>query len=160
MPGGETETKPYPPHPHISDAQHLSIPPSRSRQYQDIGAIIEDHVTPLGYTTVKSFCGHGIGTTFHTTPNILHYRNAEPAGTMEAGHVFTIEPMICQGTNQHVTWPDEWTAATKDGGWTAQFEHTLLITEDGAVPLTGKVEGQSMVQPWEGDGGFFKGAGE
>ena len=131
------------------------------RKYQDIGAIIEDHITPLGYTTVKSFCGHGIGKTFHTTPNILHYRNQEPAGIMEVGHVFTIEPMICEGTNEHVTWKDDWTAATKDGGRTAQFEHTLVITEGGCVPLTGKREG-GMEQIWEGRSevckGFFEGS--
>jgi len=130
------------------------------RKYQDIGAIIEDHVTPLGYSTVKTFCGHGIGSTFHTTPNILHYRNREPAGVMEAGHVFTIEPMICEGTADHVTWPDDWTAATKDGRRTAQFEHTLLITDDGCVPLTGKAEG-CLEQVWEERSevydGFFKG---
>jgi methionyl aminopeptidase len=61
--------------------------------YKDIGAIIEDYVTPRGLTTVKSFCGHGIGSVFHANPNILHYRNNEPAGKMAAGHTFTIEVM-------------------------------------------------------------------
>ena len=66
--------------------------------YKDIGAIIEDHVVPRGFTTVKNFCGHGIGSVFHTNPNILHYRNNEPNGQMTVGHTFTIEPMICEGT--------------------------------------------------------------
>lgn len=126
------------------------------RKYQDIGAIIEDYVTSRGYTTVRSFCGHGIGSTFHTTPNILHYRNSEPNGVMEIGHTFTIEPMICEGTNKHVTWPDDWTAATQDGKRTAQFEHTLLVTEGGCVPLTGKIEG-SMKQEWEEKSEIHKG---
>lgn len=68
------------------------------RDYKDIGGIIEDHVTDLGFTTVKNFCGHGIGSVFHTNPNIFHYRNSEPNGQMAVGHTFTIEPMICQGT--------------------------------------------------------------
>jgi len=126
------------------------------RKYQDLGGIIEDYVSKEGYTTVRSFCGHGIGSTFHTTPNILHYKNSEPNGTMEPGHTFTIEPMICEGTNKHVTWPDDWTAATADGKRTAQFEHTLLITEDGCIPLTGKIE-TSMKQEWEEKSEVHKG---
>ncbi|GMH74623.1 hypothetical protein TrRE_jg6688 [Triparma retinervis] len=118
------------------------------RPYSEIGGIIEDYVTSRGFATVRAFCGHGIGSVFHTTPNVLHYRNAEPNGKMEVGHTFTIEPMICEGTSRHVTWPDDWTAATKDGGRTAQFEHTLLIEEDGVRPLTGKREGD-RVQWWE-----------
>ncbi|KAL7552498.1 hypothetical protein ACHAWF_015745 [Thalassiosira exigua] len=106
--------------------------------YKDIGAIIEDHVTEQGFTTVKSFCGHGI----------LHYRNSEPAGKMAPGHTFTIEPMICEGAATYLMWPDDWTATTKDGGRSAQFEHTLLITPDGVEALTGKIE-TSPVQFWE-----------
>jgi methionyl aminopeptidase len=87
---------------------------------------------------VRHFCGHGIGSVFHTTPNILHYRNNEP-GKMEVGHVFTIEPMICEGTEKHVEWRDAWTATTIDGKRSAQFEHTLLITEDGVEALTGRL---------------------
>lgn len=68
------------------------------KDYKDIGGIIEDHVTELGFTTVRNFCGHGIGSVFHTNPNIFHYRNSEPCGQMAPGHTFTIEPMICEGT--------------------------------------------------------------
>lgn len=68
--------------------------------YKDIGAIIEDHITERGFTTVRNFCGHGIGSVFHTNPNIFHYRNNEPAGKMAPGHTFTIEPMICEGTGK------------------------------------------------------------
>lgn len=118
--------------------------------YKDIGAIIEDHVLERGYTTVRSFCGHGIGSVFHTTPNILHYRNTEPAGKMSAGHTFTIEPMICEGDGGYLMWPDDWTATTKDGKRSAQFEHTLLITPDGVEALTAKIE-TSPIQFWERD---------
>ena len=59
---------------------------------------------------------------------------------MEVGHVFTIEPMICEGTQQHVEWKDKWTATTRDGKRSAQFEHTLLVTPDGVEPLTGRIE--------------------
>eukprot|EP00569_Conticribra_weissflogii_P005742 CAMPEP_0171333786 /NCGR_PEP_ID=MMETSP0878-20121228/4224_1 /TAXON_ID=67004 /ORGANISM="Thalassiosira weissflogii, Strain CCMP1336" /LENGTH=369 /DNA_ID=CAMNT_0011834773 /DNA_START=186 /DNA_END=1295 /DNA_ORIENTATION=- len=126
------------------------------RDYKDIGAIIEDHVTEKGFTTVKSFCGHGIGSVFHTNPNILHYRNNEPAGKMAPGHTFTIEPMICEGENGYLMWPDDWTATTKDGGRSAQFEHTLLITPDGVEALTGKIE-SSPVQFWERDSEVHEG---
>ena len=63
----------------------------RGNYYKDIGGIIEDYITPLGYTTVKNFCG----SVFHTNSNILHYKNNEPNGEMSVGHTFTIEPMIC-----------------------------------------------------------------
>lgn len=108
-------------------------------KYSDIGGIIEDIIVPKGYTSVKEFCGHGIGRVFHTTPNILHFKNNQRAGIMEEGHTFTIEPMICLGSNVPVTWPDKWTAATSDGLPSAQFEHTLLITKDGVEELTGKL---------------------
>ncbi|KAL1508158.1 hypothetical protein AB1Y20_007745 [Prymnesium parvum] len=106
--------------------------------FNGIGSIIEDYVTPLGYSSVATFCGHGIGKTFHCTPNILHTKNNEP-GKMQVGHVFTIEPMICEGTHRHVEWADGWTATTKDGKRSAQFEHTLLITPTGVELLTGKL---------------------
>ncbi|EJK53475.1 hypothetical protein THAOC_27089 [Thalassiosira oceanica] len=114
--------------------------------YKDIGAIIEDHVVEQGFTTVKSFCGHGY----------LHYRNSEPAGKMAAGHTFTIEPMICEGSADYLLWDDEWTATTRDGGRSAQFEHTLLITPDGVEALTGKIE-TSPVQFWERESEFHNG---
>mmetsp|Transcript_28898 Transcript_28898/g.40879 ORF Transcript_28898/g.40879 Transcript_28898/m.40879 type:complete len:519 (+) Transcript_28898:2189-3745(+) len=126
------------------------------KDYKDIGAIIEDYVTPRGFTTVRNFCGHGIGSVFHTNPNILHYRNNEPNGQMAAGHTFTIEPMICEGSPRALTWPDEWTATTIDGKRSAQFEHTLLITSDGVEALTGKIEG-SPLQFWERDSKIHSG---
>merc|ERR1739844_498467 len=126
------------------------------KDYKDIGAIIEDHVTERGLTTVKNFCGHGIGSVFQTNPNIFHYKNSEPNGQMAPGHTFTIEPMICQGTSQVLSWPDQWTATTRDGKRTAQFEHTLLITKDGVEALTGKLE-TSPMQFWERDSEVHQG---
>lgn len=127
------------------------------RAYKDIGGVIEDRVVRDGFTSVKNFCGHGIGSVFHTSPNILHFKNNEPNGVMAPGHTFTIEPMICERGARSVTWPDAWTAATVDGGRTAQFEHTLLVTEDGVVPLTGKIPGESPVQFWEEESDVHQG---
>jgi len=126
------------------------------KDYKEIGAIIEDYVTKEGFTTVRNFCGHGIGSVFHTSPNILHYRNNEPNGQMAPGNTFTIEPMICEGSAKALTWPDEWTATTVDGGRSAQFEHTLVITKDGIEALTGKIE-SSPLQFWEIESKFHQG---
>jgi len=127
------------------------------KDYKDIGAIIEDHIDANGgFSTVRNFCGHGIGSVFHTNPNILHYRNNEPNGQMAVGHTFTIEPMICEGSAKPITWPDEWTATTIDGKRSAQFEHTLLITKDGVEALTGKNE-NSPIQFWERNSKVHKG---
>ena len=71
-------------------------------RYSEIGGVIEDIIRPKGYTSVQEFCGHGIGRVFHTTPNILHYKNNQRLGVMEPGHTFTIEPMICMGSNKPV----------------------------------------------------------
>jgi len=119
-----------------------------SRDYKDIGAVIEDFVTREGFSSVRSFCGHGIGSVFHASPDILHFRNNVPNGQMAAGHTFTIEPVICEGSAQALLWRDEWTATTADGKLCAQFEHTLLITSDGTEALTGKIE-SSPLQFWE-----------
>lgn len=116
--------------------------------YNAIGRSIQEHVTPRGYSSVRAFCGHGIGQVFHTAPNIYHYTVNQSLGEMEPGHVFTIEPMICEGLADPYMWPDDWTATTVDGKRSAQFEHTLLVTEDGVEALTGKLEG-SPVQFWE-----------
>jgi len=118
--------------------------------FSGIGKIIEDFVKPYGYSSNRDFCGHGIGKVFHTSPNILHVRNSEP-GRMQVGNVFTIEPMICEGTSQHVMWNDQWTATTRDGKRSAQFEHTLLITETGVEAFTGRLPTSNPFF-WELDG--------
>ena len=116
--------------------------------YNAIGRAIQDRVTPLGYTSVREFCGHGIGTVFHTSPNIYHYAVNQELEIMESGQVFTIEPMICEGRADAYMWKDDWTATTVDGKRSAQFEHTLLVTDDGVEALTGKIE-SSPIQFWE-----------
>ncbi len=118
------------------------------RHYNDLGGLIEDYVVQEGLSSVKDFCGHGIGTLFQTTPDILHYRNNEPNGRMAAGHTFTIEPMVNEGMSKVLNWADGWTATTVDGKRSAQFEHTLLVTDDGVEALTAKNE-KSMLQFWE-----------
>jgi len=109
-------------------------------KYSEIGGIIDDVIAPKGYTSTRNFCGHGVGKVFHSNPTILHYRNKQNNGVMAPGHIFTIEPMINEGDANNVMWKDDWTATTKDGKRSAQFEHTLLITEDGVEPLTAKTE--------------------
>lgn len=104
--------------------------------YKEIGAIIEKHAKSCGFSVVKTYCGHGIGRLFHTVPNVPHYAKNKTVGIMRPGHIFTIEPMINEGAWQDLSWPDEWTAVTIDGKRSAQFEHTILVTEDGYELLT------------------------
>jgi len=117
-------------------------------KYSQIGGVIEEVVKKEGFTSVRNFCGHGVGAVFHTNPTILHYKNSQNNGVMAPGHVFTIEPMINEGVHNNIMWNDGWTATTTDGGRSAQFEHTLLITETGVEPLTAKTE-SSPRQWWE-----------
>eukprot|EP00543_Licmophora_paradoxa_P007209 CAMPEP_0202442362 /NCGR_PEP_ID=MMETSP1360-20130828/1813_1 /ASSEMBLY_ACC=CAM_ASM_000848 /TAXON_ID=515479 /ORGANISM="Licmophora paradoxa, Strain CCMP2313" /LENGTH=366 /DNA_ID=CAMNT_0049057707 /DNA_START=156 /DNA_END=1256 /DNA_ORIENTATION=+ len=126
------------------------------KNYNEIGAIIEDYVVQRGYTTVRNFVGHGIGSLFHCKPNVLHYRNEQMNGKISPGHTFTIEPMICEGRAEALKWPDQWTATTVDGKRSAQFEHTLLATSEGVEALTGKIE-TSPLQFWEKTGGIWLG---
>jgi len=109
--------------------------------YRDIGGVIQNHVTKAGFSVVRTYCGHGIGRLFHTAPSIPHYSKNKAVGVMKPGHVFTIEPMINEGTWHDVTWPDDWTSSTRDGKRSAQFEHTLLVTETGVEVLTARLPG-------------------
>ncbi|XP_048516688.1 methionine aminopeptidase 1 isoform X1 [Dendroctonus ponderosae] len=109
-------------------------------KYREIGNIIQKHAQYHGFSVVKSYCGHGIHRLFHTAPNVPHYANNRAVGVMKAGHCFTIEPMISQGTWKDVMWPDNWTAVTADGMWSAQFEQTLLVNETGCEILTKRRE--------------------
>ena len=106
------------------------------RPVSDIGRAIEDHARAHHYGVVKAFVGHGIGEQFHTDLQILHYYDAGSTTVMRPGMTFTIEPMISLGTWRHVMWDDGWTAVTADGKRTAQFEHTVLVTDTGAEILT------------------------
>ncbi|ETV88527.1 methionine aminopeptidase, type I [Aphanomyces astaci] len=102
--------------------------------FQAIGARVHDVAMATSHSIIHEFCGHGIGRTFHALPLILHFPNTE-RGEMLPGMAFTIEPALCEGRNEIVYWDDEWTVATADGKRSAQFEHTLLITDDGGVEV-------------------------
>ncbi|GAA5900648.1 uncharacterized protein JCM6883_002911 [Sporobolomyces salmoneus] len=105
-------------------------------QYQDVGKTIEFVASKRGFSTNKTYVGHGINQLFHCAPNVPHYAGNRASGTMRVGQTFTIEPMICVGQQKEVHWPDNWTAATCDGKASAQFEETLLITPEGVEVLT------------------------
>jgi len=96
----------------------------------DIGSAIQEHVESLGFSVVKDFCGHGIGTVFHKQPNILHYGKKNTGMELEPGMTFTIEPMINEGEFDVMILKDGWTAVTKDKSLSAQFEHTIGVTHD------------------------------
>jgi methionyl aminopeptidase len=104
--------------------------------YKHLGDAIEAKCASYGYTVVKSICGHGIGRLFHCPPVVPHYANSRAAGVMKAGHVFTIEPMVCEGSAQDILWPDGWTIATKDGKRCSMFEQMFLVTEGGREIIT------------------------
>ena len=97
----------------------------------DIGATIQNHVEAEGFSVVQDFCGHGIGKNFHEDPNVLHYGKKGTGEKIKAGMIFTIEPMINFGKYETKTLNDGWTAVTKDKSLSAQFEHTIGVTEDG-----------------------------
>ncbi|NUS72800.1 MAG: type I methionyl aminopeptidase [Corynebacteriales bacterium] len=101
-----------------------------------IGRVIEAYAKRFGYGVVRDFTGHGIAETFHSGLYIPHYEDPALTTEMEPGMTFTIEPMITLGTHEWRMWPDNWTVVTADGSWTAQFEHTIVITDDGAQILT------------------------
>ena len=103
----------------------------------DIGKAIERHARAHNFAVVPAFVGHGIGEQFHTDLHIPHYYDPRATTPLVPGMTFTIEPMIALGTGRHVVWPDGWTAVTADGRRTAQFEHTVLVTDGGVDILTG-----------------------
>jgi len=102
----------------------------------DIGRAIEDCVHPHGYGVVRDFVGHGIGEVFHMEPQVPHYFDQRNSFVLRPGMTFTIEPMINGGDWRHRVWRDNWTAVTIDGRRSAQFEHTVLVREDGTEILT------------------------
>jgi len=106
----------------------------------DIGAIIQQHAEAHRFSVVRDFCGHGIGVSMHEGPNILHYGKAGTGVTLEPGMIFTIEPMINAGKAETKVLPDGWTAVTKDHSLSAQWEHTILVTETGYEVLTLRAE--------------------
>jgi len=101
-----------------------------------IGRVIESYAKRFGYGVVRDFTGHGIGTTFHSGLVIPHYDDPAATTVMQPGMTFTIEPMLTLGTHEYDIWKDGWTVVTKDRKRTAQFEHTIVVTEDGHEILT------------------------
>jgi methionyl aminopeptidase len=101
-----------------------------------IGRVIEAYAKRFDYGVVRDFTGHGIGRSFHSGLVILHYEEPKVDTVIEKGMTFTIEPMITLGGIDYDIWPDGWTVTTKDKSWTAQFEHTLVVTDEGAEILT------------------------
>lgn len=102
----------------------------------DIGHAIQAHAEKHAYSVVQEFCGHGIGKGFHEEPQVLHYGKAKTGPQLKVGMIFTIEPMINQGKRQIRFASNGWTALTKDRSLSAQFEHTVLVTETGYEVLT------------------------
>jgi methionyl aminopeptidase len=101
-----------------------------------IGRVIEAYAKRFGYGVVRDFTGHGIARSFHSGLVILHYDEPKVDTVIEKGMTFTIEPMITLGGIDYDIWDDGWTVTTKDKSWTAQFEHTMVVTDDGAEILT------------------------
>ncbi|KAJ9130824.1 Methionine aminopeptidase [Pleurostoma richardsiae] len=106
--------------------------------FRDFGNIIAKRAKESGCSVVRAYCGHGINRLFHCPPDILHYARNRTVGAVKPGMTFTIEPMIVLGDYHDVTWPDNWTSTTVDGKRSAQFEHTMLVTEDGVEVLTAR----------------------
>ena len=102
----------------------------------DIGHVIQQHAEGNGFSVVREYCGHGIGRVFHEDPQVLHYGQPNTGLTLEAGMTFTIEPMLNAGKKETRLMPDQWTVVTKDRSLSAQWEHTILVTETGHDILT------------------------
>jgi len=105
-------------------------------QLGDIGAAIQEHAEANNFSVVREFCGHGIGDKFHEPPQILHYGSKGEGLELKEGMTFTIEPMINAGKKEIKMLNDGWTVVTKDRSLSAQWEHTLLVTESGYEVLT------------------------
>ncbi|WP_292757777.1 type I methionyl aminopeptidase [Methylophaga sp. UBA2689] len=109
----------------------------------DIGHAIQQHAENEHFSVVREYCGHGIGQVFHEEPQVLHYGMPDTGMTLQTGMTFTIEPMINAGKRQVRQLPDGWTVVTKDRSLSAQWEHTILVTDDGHEILTLRDEERS-----------------
>ena len=120
------------------EAMYVGIEKVRPNAFfGDIGAAIDKFIRPFSYGIVRDYCGHGIGAVFHEEPSVLHYKSRDKGKRMKPGMTFTVEPMINMGNYQVVTDDqDGWTVTTKDGSLSAQFEHTVLVTNSGYEILT------------------------
>ena len=112
----------------LDEAIKLVKPGALFRNY---GNVIEKHAKSKNCSVIKTYCGHGINSLFHCSPNIPHYAKNKAVGEAKEGMCFTIEPMIALGTHQDKTWPDDWTSVTRDGKRTAQFG---MSSESGFLP--------------------------
>jgi len=106
--------------------------------FRDIGKVVEKYAKSQKCTVIPTWGGHGINTEFHPPPWIAHYAKNKMVGMCKPGMTFTIEPILTLGSAREVAWPDNWTNATADGKRTAQFEHTMLVTETGVEVLTAR----------------------
>ncbi|WP_070968837.1 type I methionyl aminopeptidase [Vibrio sonorensis] len=111
----------------------------------DIGHAIQSYSENLGYSVVREYCGHGIGEEMHEEPSVLHYGLPTMGLELKAGMTFTIEPMINQGSAKTKTKKDGWTVVTRDKKLSAQWEHTVLVTESGFEVLTLRPDEQELV---------------
>ena len=142
---------------HTRDAMHAGIAVVRpGARISDIGKAIEASVGPYGHSIVREFIGHGIGEQFHTSLQIPHYYDPRNDTVLLAGMTFTIEPMVNVGAAGVVMWDDDWTVSTADLQRTAQFEHTILVTDDGHELLTVTEDGTAAevlfaVEPVQAD---------
>ncbi|MEM1383360.1 MAG: type I methionyl aminopeptidase [Pseudomonadota bacterium] len=110
-------------------------------RFGDIGAAIQSYAEGERCSVVRDFCGHGLGRVFHDAPNVLHYGRKGEGAILRPGMFFTIEPMVNLGSPQTKTLPDNWTAVTRDRSLSAQFEHSIGVTEDGCEIFTLSPEG-------------------
>jgi methionyl aminopeptidase len=134
------------------EANRVGIEAVRSgARVGDIGHAIQSHVEPLGFSVVRDFVGHGVGRGFHEAPQVPHYGTPGMRDRLVPGMVFTIEPMINEGTWEMKLLKDGWTAVTADGKLSAQFEHTLAVTENGVRVLTV----QNKEGAWEPPGRWY-----
>jgi methionyl aminopeptidase len=109
-------------------------------RFGDIGAVIQEYAEKNRFSVVREYCGHGIGAVFHEAPNVVHYGTRGTGAVMQSGMIFTIEPMINAGKKAVKLLPDEWTVVTKDHSLSAQWEHTILVTNTGYEVLTKRQE--------------------
>ena len=107
----------------------------------DLGSVIQKHVESKGFSVVRDFCGHGTGKNFHQYPNVVHFGEKETGDKLKTGMIFTVEPMINEGEYETKILNDGWTAVTRDKSLSAQFEHTIGITENSYEIFTESVKG-------------------
>ncbi len=119
------------------ECMHLGIDLVRpGARLGDLGHVIQQHAEKNGFSVVREYCGHGIGRGFHEDPQVLHYGTPDTGLALRAGMTFTIEPMLNAGKKATRLLPDGWTVVTRDHALSAQWEHTILVTDDGHEILT------------------------